>query len=500
MIDLSSDRATLLQGIGLIVGLPLVAIGLGELTERCNRNHNPLAPIFNATRNLLLPPFALWLIMRQFFQVPEENPILRVIGSLYWIAFLYILLLLLNTLLATGKKQQLWQVHIPNLLFQLLRALLALGIIGYVLSRIWKVDLTQVMGALGIGSLVIALALQDTLSNLVSGFLLIIESPFKVGDWIQVGDLQGEVIEINWRAVRIKNLDRDIIIIPNGNLGKENICNYTLLDPLHAVRLKIPFSYEDHPDLIRKTLRDVALSIEGIEAQPAPQIDPQVYKNTYIEYEIRFFIKSYRHIEEIEDEFWRRTYYAIRRNQFHFPFPDKIEYKLDCLPIDPHKKPERLAEILRSLPLFSRLNPTTIEYLTQQATVELFGIGEKIISAGAFDRAFYILLSGQVVLVLDDFKTGQVQEISQLSEGDFLGEMIFLPGEVSPVSAKVIQTATVIKIEPAAISHLIQNHPKLAIEMSQFIDERKKMIRIAKGLDVMHHQNPKEPHPKSFQL
>ncbi|HBL60472.1 MAG TPA: small mechanosensitive ion channel, partial [Cyanobacteria bacterium UBA8803] len=455
MTNLSSDQATLLQGIGLILGLPLLVVGLGELIERCQRHRHPWATVFIATRNLLLPPLALWLVMHRFFGIPEGAIALRLIGSLYWIALIYTLLLLLNTILVTGKKQKLWQIQLPNLLFQLLRALVILSILAYVLAQVWKVDLTKVIGALGIGSLVIALALQDTLSNLVSGFLLIVESPFKVGDWIQVGELEGEVIEINWRAVRIKTLDRDIIIIPNGNLGKENICNYTMIDPLHAVRLRMPFSYEDHPNLVRKTLQAVALSIEGIHPDPLPQIDPQVYKNSYIEYEIRFFITHYSQLEHIEDEFLARAYYAIRRNQLHVPFADKIEYKIEGLPADGNNTPERLIEILRSLPLFALLDNSALQYLTQHTRVELFGIGEKIVSAGEVDRALYVVLGGQILLSLDP-KIGQKQEIIYLSEGDFFGELVFLPGETSPVFAMVTQTAKVLKIAPAAIAHVAQ--------------------------------------------
>ncbi|MGM3305396.1 mechanosensitive ion channel domain-containing protein [Anabaena sp. WFMT] len=400
-------------------------------------------------------------------------------------ALFYILLLLLDTILATDKKQRLWQVNVPNLLFQFLRAVIFLSILSYLLSQVWGVDLSKVVGALGVGSLVMALALQDTLSNLVSGFLLIIESPFKVGDWIQIGNLQGEVIEINWRAVRLKTIDRDIIIIPNGNLGKENICNFTLLDPLHAIRLKMPFSYQDHPDLVRQTLREVALSVDGIRPHPLPQIDPQVYKNTYIEYEIRFFITNYSQFEAIEDLFWSRAYYAIRRNRLHVPFADKIEYKINEMPVNRNSTPEGLTEILRSQSLFTRLDHTSIQYLTQHTTVELFGIGEKIVVAGAFDQAFYILLSGQVLLSVND-QSGQKQEIAHIFEGDFLGEMVFFNNvEPSLVSATVIQTTSVISITPGAIAHLTQNYPKFALEMSQFIDERKKLIRLATESSVV---------------
>lgn len=482
LFNLSSDQIIIFQEIGIILSLPLLVIGLSELTERCKRQKNSLAQVFSAARNVLLPPLALWLVMDHFFHVPKDTIAMRVIGSLSGIAVLYTLLLLFNTILAKGKKQQFWQVHIPNLLFQFIRALIVLSILAYVLAQVWGVDLTKVVGALGVGSLVMALALQDTLSNLVSGFLLIIESPFKMGDWIQVGNLEGEVIEINWRAVRIKTINRDVIIIPNGNLGKQSICNYTLLDPLHAIRLRMSFSYQDHPDLVCQTLRNVALSIDEIQSYPLPQITPQIYKNTYIEYEIRFFITNYSEFERIEEAFWTHAYYAIRRNNLHVPFADKIEYKINESPFNQNKAPERLAEILRSLSLFARLDPTTIEYLTHHTTSELFGIGEQIATTGVFDQAFYVLLSGQVLLSVKD-QVGHKQEITYLSEGEFLGETVFLPGEPSRVDATVTQTTNVLKISPKAIAHLTQHHPKFAVEMSQFIEEREKLIRLAEGVE-----------------
>ncbi|MEO0836002.1 MAG: mechanosensitive ion channel family protein [Cyanobacteria bacterium J06642_3] len=474
------DRATL-QGLAVILGLPLITIALGELIERLDRNSNPLAEVFSAVRNLLLPTLVLWLVLRQFFQVLETTSVMRVISSGYWLALIYVLLLLLNATLSTSRKQKL--IDIPNLLFQFLRAFVVLIILAYILGRVWNVDLTKIIGALGIGSVAIAISLQDTLSNLVSGFLLIVESPFKVGDWIKVGETEGEVLEINWRAVRIKTLDRDVVIIPNGNLGKENICNYSLLDHLHAVRLEMPFSYEDRPDEIDQTLRQVALTIEGIESKPVPEIKPKIFKNTHIEYEMVFFITRYSEIERIEDEFWHRTYYAIRRAGFTIPFANKLEYKLDFLPPDTNNNPEKISTTLRSLSLFNRLDSSSIEHLSQHSKVELFGIGEKIVCAGEQDRAFYILLSGQAILLKENIE-GKKQEITHLTEGDFLGETVFLAKKPSLVSAIVTHTVTAIAIMPSAISNSIQQSPQFALEISQFIDERKKIIGMTEKIET----------------
>jgi hypothetical protein len=359
----------------------------------------------------------------------------------------------------------------PNLLFQFLRALLVFAALTYLLAAVWKIDVTKIMGTLGIGSLVIALALQDTLSNLVSGFLLIIESPFKVGDWIKVGDTEGEVVEINWRAVRIRTLDRDIVVIPNGNLGKEKIINFVLGDPLHAVRLSLPLSAKDHPDRVRHALRDAALSIDGILPQPAPRIDPKEYHKGSITYEARFFITDYPRTEEISREFLSRAYYAIRRAGLVHPVPDSIEEVLPATEISATSSAE-LLPTLQAQPLFAHLDRPALETLAATARIELFGEGERIVTAGRPDTAFHILLGGRVAL---SNSTGQT--LTHLGEGDFLGEMVLLPGEKSQATAEVRHTATVLRIDPAALNALVQKHPRFALEISQFIDERRKLLR-----------------------
>ena len=472
--SLISPDSILLEGVAVILCLPLLMIVLGELIHRLRRSGSPLAGVFSATRTLLVPLLAAWLIAARFFAVPSDGMPLQVVRTLFWIALTYTLLLLFRNIVAAGgERKTSWQVIMPNLLFQLVRALLVFGALTYLLASVWKIDVSKIMGTLGIGSLVIALALQDTLSNLVSGFLLIIESPFKVGDWIKVGDIEGEVIEINWRAVRLRTIDRDVVIIPNGHLGKENICNFLLHDPLHAVRLKMDLSSADHPDLVQKTLQQVMFGIDGILHTPEPEVDPTEYKNTSIQYEIRFFITDYAKSEPISDEFLRRAYYAMRRAGLKFPYPDRIEqHNAPAVP-DTAAGTARLEAALKKQPLFAHLDETAVRSLADSASFELFGIGEKIVNAGTPDEAFFVLLAGKISLASES----TARPFAHLSEGDFLGEMVLLSGEPSPVTATVEETATVLRIDGAAINHLVHRLPRFALEISQFIDDRRKLTR-----------------------
>ena len=378
--------------------------------------------------------------------------------------------------------------EINNVLFQVIRGAVILSITAYVLGATWNIDLSKIAAAAGVGSLVMALALQDTLSNLVSGFLLILEAPFKVGDWIRVGEIEGEVIEINWRAVRLKTRNRDVVIIPNGSLGKDTIENYTLIDPLHLMRMTLRFSYFDPPNRVIQMLKQTALATKGIVSEPPPSIDTQGFTNTAIEYEVQVCIKDFIALEDIEAEFMTRVYYAAKRYKFTLPYGDRVEYKLNSFPTEQGITTEEIAASLKTIPYFTFLDTNTIEYLAQSATVEYFGIGERIVQAGELDRKIFIILEGSVLISVKDLNNRE-QEVVFLSNGDLFGETALLQGEVSKVSVTVIDDFKAIALEPDTVINIVERYPKFAMEINSFIQIRKQAIGNAKRVEQPANEN-----------
>jgi small-conductance mechanosensitive channel len=91
---------------------------------------------------------------------------------------------------------------------------------------------------------VIGLVLQELLGNLFNGIALLIAKPFQTGDWIQVGEENGKVVEFNWRSVKIVNRFDELIIVPNNVLGKEKFKEF----------VTIGFSYQDNPAKVKEVL------------------------------------------------------------------------------------------------------------------------------------------------------------------------------------------------------------------------------------------------------
>ncbi len=466
----------------LILGLPLITIILGEIVERLNKKSNPLANCFHSLRFLLVPCVAILILFRKVFEVSENSKYLQTIETLFWLIVIYTVLDFFNVIFTCTVKKYSWQIAIPNLFFHTARAVMVLGATAQILSSVWQIDLSQLITALGVGSLVIALALQDTLSNLVSGFLLLFESPFKVGDWILVQGMEGEVIEINWRAVRLKTRDRDIVVIPNGILGKDIINNFTLIDPIHAEKALVQFSYDDPPNYVKDILKQIALKVEGILRDPEPEIRTKSYNDCSISYEIKFYTKNYRQVEDIHNHLMSNIYYTAKRQGLTIPLPIQLQYNV---PYDKVAKEqallfETISNYLRSLPYFYFLNDDEIPKLAHQATILNYGMGETIIESGKPASGFYLIMRGEVKLWLNDIE-GDEQEIIRLSTGDIFGETVFLQGEPSYFYVTVLKDAQVIMIEADIALNLIMTHPKLALEINYLIEERQKAVRVAKS-------------------
>ncbi|MGB5167937.1 MAG: mechanosensitive ion channel domain-containing protein, partial [Acidimicrobiia bacterium] len=191
----------------LVVLLPVLIIGAGEVQERLRQRGSLLEKPVATFRNWVLPLGALWILVVLIFDVSETNILSRAIATGALIAVTAAILQVVRyfTEEARARSKIPGTRHVPQL-FMMVPRLLVLLIAGWLLfSAVWNVDLTGLFAALGVTSLVISLALQDTLSGLASGFLLLSDKPFEPGDWIEVNDIEGRVVDTNYRSSRIQD-------------------------------------------------------------------------------------------------------------------------------------------------------------------------------------------------------------------------------------------------------------------------------------------------------
>jgi small-conductance mechanosensitive channel len=477
MLYASFNTTMLLWAIALIVGFPFLVIGLGELIYRLQRQGKPLAPTLRVVRNLVLPVLVFLLFLRQVLNFPASGQFVKSVETLFWLCVIHAALSLLNAILFEQAKANTWRARFPKLLVDLLRLFLVSLGGAIVLATVWGADLAGLATALGVSSIVIGLALQDTLGSVTSGIALLFERPFSVGDWLRVGDVVGQVIDINWRAVRLQTLEREMIIIPHKLIGAEIIRNYNQPQRLHAERIRMGFSYDDPPNLAKYVLRTTALETQGILVHPEPQIFTLSYDDSAITYEVKFFIENYGDLEEIRDRFMTRVWYASQRNRLTIPFPIRTLYHFHGPTSQAQGASKKYAESMQSIPSFVPFDKPDSQHTHSQGTsLQHFGAGEKVVRQGHDSDDLYIIISGQALMTVTD-ELGQEHEVLLLQTGEFFGEMTLFSGEISMVSIKAIQDLEVMTLSTSVVNQMIERQPSFAREISQILEIRRAAVR-----------------------
>ena len=489
------DRSLLVWLLFLGLGFPLAALALNEAAERLQQQQHPLAGALQKVRQYVLPPLAILLLLTKVLESTNAQGPTRLVETVTYIAVIAAAIPLLNAVLTTGKPIA-GQIKVPNLFFQVARALVVLGIGYYILGGVWQIDLSSLATAAGVGSLAIALALQETLSNLVSGFLLLFARPFQVGDWIEFNGVEGQVFAQNWRSVTLwdKGWGR-YISIPNGTLAGATINNY---GPMYEngvwFKIEISFSYDDPPNRVLDALWNMQVGIEDRLTEP---LFPVVHSfgDSGINYIIWFRKPARGGNAAVKRGIIAGLYNLAQREGFTIPYPIAVQYNVDTSNGIPTTIPNQvqdlrpeLANFLEALPYFSELQPSEMERIIDLAELRNYGKGELIIKEGVADDGLYFVREGSVDISTKD-QDEESQDLGFLSAGEAFGEMSLFPGEVSPVTVIAQTDSQIVVIPVDEIVRLIQGGPhsphnsQFSKEMLQFIYERKRAIQRAKGMN-----------------
>ena len=152
-------------------------------------------------------------------------------------------------------------------------AILSLG--GVMLLQSFGIAVEPLIASLGIGSLAVALALRDTLSNFFAGLYLHADHPLRVGHYVNIENgEEGVVLQIRWRSTRLRNLSNNAVVVPNEKLAQSIMTNFDLPDP--TVTLSIPFQTSGDVDpsrvlaILREEAKGAVQGLPDLLADPAP--------------------------------------------------------------------------------------------------------------------------------------------------------------------------------------------------------------------------------------
>ncbi len=215
------------------------------------------------------------------------GPVLSILGGL----ILYkIVINILHNLLIKGKDgfEKKRRMTIFNLMRSIVTYLVYLVIILVILS-IFGVNVSSIVASLGIVSVVLGLALQDTLKDFINGIFIITDNFFVVGDTIQYNEFQGEVIALGFRTTKIKNFKGEVKVIANRNISE--VVN--LSQQRAVLFIKIPSVYEAKRKNVEKEIEKIRMAINDFKnVYKAQYLGISSFSDSFIEYTIKVECKA----------------------------------------------------------------------------------------------------------------------------------------------------------------------------------------------------------------
>ncbi len=177
---------------------------LGQLLAAATNRRLSIANSLWYALNLLLPVSAFFLIFRYIAGVTADDVGNRVLLTISLVLIIYVVVAIFNAIFFGMASPESWRARTPKLLRDIILALLVMIGGGIVASQVWNQNVAGMFTALGIGSVILGFALQETLGNIMLGLSMLMERPYLEGDNVKIGGTEGRVEEINWRATSLR--------------------------------------------------------------------------------------------------------------------------------------------------------------------------------------------------------------------------------------------------------------------------------------------------------
>lgn len=374
------------------------------------------------------------------------------------------------TLIANPWRQDRPSDRFPSIV-QDFTVIVLFAVIGTVVLR------EQLLTTSAVGAVVVGFALQDTLGNLFAGLAIQIEKPFRVGQWVAIGDKEGQVQEITWRATKLRTKNGQFLIVPNSVMGKEPILNHSEPTVPTRIDVEIGASYSVPPNDVKRAMYEAISNAPLAMKAPEPQVTIKGFGASSVDYLAQFWIEDYALDRAARDQVRTNLWYTFRRYNIEIPFPIQVQYERDEEPIRTEAHISAAARHLAGVELFKTLSDEARIALSKSADEHLFAAGEAIVRQNAEGDSMFVILSGQARVVLEPSN----QEVAVIPAGGFFGEMSMLTGDRRTATVKAVGDVTVLKIEARDFRELAVANPGLLDHVSTVVAARRTGLDDAKA-------------------
>ncbi|MBU0740975.1 mechanosensitive ion channel [bacterium] len=391
---------------------------------------------------------------------------------------------------------------IPDLLLDIIRAVLVLAVGFMVLRMELGIDIGPLLASTALLTAVIGFALQGVLGNLLAGMSLHLVRTLRPGIWVDVDGVEGRIVKTNWRETRIRTRGGHMYIIPNARIAESKIHNYSEPTPLRRHVVSVGASYSDAPDEVLGAMLSAARAVPEVRRNPAPEAMITAFQDYGINYRLEFWTTELQRHNPIDGAVNRNIWYQFKRKGIEIPFPmsDKLLNDFMAVVYKQRKLPpveedvEAAVGDLRDSDLCTKVfvdtdgNPLLshddLEIVAPLVKRQPYTHGETLCAQGDAGETFWVIASGKLLGRVE--QDSRVAAEFELRPGAVVGEMSALTGVPRSATLTVAESSELLEFGHEAFRALLSLHEDIPERLSELAARRAAENRAA--LEVLARQ------------
>jgi small-conductance mechanosensitive channel/CRP-like cAMP-binding protein len=359
---------------------------------------------------------------------------------------------------------------------------IALSLVVFVLVRLDAigVNLTSIIATTTVAGAAVAFAMQATLNNLIGGISLQLDNTYRIGDWIEVDGLTGEVVSIRWRYTAITTVTNVTIVIPNGELMKSKV---TLLGRRGDERIpwarpiEFGVGYEWQPGQVLAVVHSALerLELPLVASHPRPLCVCAGFDPSAIRYVVYYWLADLKSYLQTDSRVRVHVFAALGRAGMEVPITRQDLYLHSARAMAANLgsvEQKSRVQLLRSLELFAPLTDDETHALAAQLRLAPMASGDMITRQGEPSDSLFILARGEVAIYRDGEHRQGRKLLAKLSAPAFFGEMGLLTGQARTATILAETEVLCYRLDKHGFEAIIQARPELADAMSRTVTAR----------------------------
>ena len=382
---------------------------------------------------------------------------------------------------------------LQNLITSVIILTIAMAIFGFVLNA----PISGLVAGSSVVAAVIGLAVTRMIADVFSGVALSVERSYVLGDWLEVemrfrpgNSLVGQVVEVNWRATRLKTKADEIVVIPNSELARTKFINFSAPQRYYRAEVQVPLSHHVLPDQAKRILLAAVVQTAGVMTDPKPQIVLKKFEPRGVVWCLWFWVADYSQNTQVTR--------AVQENVINHLQVAGIELSYNR--VDQRLVPTEEAEesqdvpktaLLKRLDLFAVMGEAPLTRIAHAMQRHEFEAQEFIVSQGEEGSSLFVVQEGLVSVLVKD-GNGQLKWVAHVPPGGFFGEMALLTGESRTASVRAETPVVCYEINKEILMPIFQENPELLEKVSGLIAARKAQLRRIKKASLEEAQEEQQ--------